>query len=88
MMSFSPGQRPPHVTIPAVVRDGSKKSFPRGPANSVPLDGTFPPAGNPLVSRPGRDRFQGFHDRDLITGLDPAGLDDRDFSPDTTPPPS
>ena len=59
---------------------------PRGPANSVPLDGTVPDAGNPLTGRAGRDRFLGFHDRDTITGFDPAGLDDRDFSPDTTPP--
>jgi uncharacterized protein GlcG (DUF336 family) len=59
---------------------------PRSAANSVPLDGITPPAGNPLVSRAGRDLFLGFHDRDAITGLDPAGLNDRDLSPDTTPP--
>jgi hypothetical protein len=34
MMSFKPGQSPPHVTIPAVVFAGSKKRRSRGPATS------------------------------------------------------
>src|SRR5437764_1416964 len=34
MTSLRPGHRPPHVTIPARVLDGSKKILRRGPAGS------------------------------------------------------
>ena len=33
--SFSPGQSPPHVTMPQASVDGSKKSRSRGPAHSI-----------------------------------------------------
>ena len=41
MTSFSPGQRPPQVTIPHASFAGSKKSIRLGPADSI-AGGTAP----------------------------------------------